>query len=62
MRRDEFFVADLVDNARAVRAYLGNVTRERWDAMAIMRAEFPDLAPTYERPSDADEPGRTSAS
>jgi hypothetical protein len=32
MPREELYVADLVDNARAVREYLDGVTRERWDA------------------------------
>jgi hypothetical protein len=32
MRREELYLADLIDNARAVRGYLDGVTRERWDA------------------------------
>jgi hypothetical protein len=32
MRREELYLADLVDNARAVREYLDGVSRERWDA------------------------------
>jgi uncharacterized protein with HEPN domain len=60
MRREELHVADLVDNARAVREYLNGVTRERWDADRVLRdavlyrmlllgirAEFPDLAKAY---------------
>jgi uncharacterized protein with HEPN domain len=37
MRREELYLADLIDNARAVRAYLDGVTRERWDAEDILR-------------------------
>jgi uncharacterized protein with HEPN domain len=37
MRREELYVADLVDNARAVLAYLDGVTRERWDADQVLR-------------------------
>lgn len=37
MRREELYVADLVDNARAIREYLGGVTRERWDADRMLR-------------------------
>jgi uncharacterized protein with HEPN domain len=37
MRREELYLADLVDNARAVRRYLEGVTRERWDADDILR-------------------------
>jgi uncharacterized protein with HEPN domain len=36
MRREELFLADLIDNARAVRGYLDGVTRERWDAEDIL--------------------------
>jgi uncharacterized protein with HEPN domain len=35
MRREELYLADLIDNARAVRGYLDGVTRERWDAEDI---------------------------
>ena len=35
MRREELYLADLIDNARAVRGYLNGVTRERWDAEDI---------------------------
>ncbi len=38
MRREELYLADLIDNARAVRGYLDGVTRERWDAEDILRA------------------------
>jgi uncharacterized protein with HEPN domain len=31
MRRDELYVADLIDNTRAVREYLDGVSREQWD-------------------------------
>ena len=62
MRREELYLADLIDNARAVRAYLDGVTRERWDAEDILRdavlyrmlllgeirAEYPALAKDYE--------------
>jgi Protein of unknown function DUF86 len=37
MRREELYLADLMDNARAVRGYLDGVTRERWDAEDILR-------------------------
>jgi uncharacterized protein with HEPN domain len=37
MRREELYLADLIDNARAVRGYLDGVTRERWDAEGILR-------------------------
>jgi uncharacterized protein with HEPN domain len=37
MRREELYVANLVDNARAVRKYLDGVTRERWDADRVLR-------------------------
>ena len=37
MQREELYLADLIDNARAVRGYLDGVTRERWDAEDILR-------------------------
>jgi len=37
MRREGLYVADLVDNARAVREYLNGVTRERWDSDRVLR-------------------------
>ena len=37
MRREELYLADLVDNARAVLGYLDGVTRERWDADGMLR-------------------------
>jgi uncharacterized protein with HEPN domain len=37
MRRDELYLADLIDDARAVRGYLDDVTRERWDADSMLR-------------------------
>jgi uncharacterized protein with HEPN domain len=37
MRREELYLADLVDNARTVRGYLDGVTRERWDGAAMLR-------------------------
>lgn len=37
MQREELYVADLVDNARAVRGYLDGVTRERWDTDQMLR-------------------------
>jgi hypothetical protein len=37
MRREELYLADLIDNARAVRGYLDGVTRERWDADGMLR-------------------------
>jgi uncharacterized protein with HEPN domain len=37
MRREELYLADLIDNVRVVRGYLDGVTRERWDAEDILR-------------------------
>jgi uncharacterized protein with HEPN domain len=37
MRREELYLADLADNARAVRAYLDGVSRERWDSDPVLR-------------------------
>ena len=37
MRREELYLADLLDNARAVRGYLDGVTRERWDTDGMLR-------------------------
>jgi uncharacterized protein with HEPN domain len=37
MRREELYLADLIDNARAVRGYLDGVTREHWDGEDILR-------------------------
>jgi uncharacterized protein with HEPN domain len=37
MRREELYLADLVDNARAVHGYLDGVTRERWDSDDMLR-------------------------
>ena len=37
MRREELYLADLVDNARVVRGYLDGVARERWDTDSILR-------------------------
>lgn len=37
MRREDLYVADLVDNARAVREYIDGVTRERWDSDRVLR-------------------------
>src|SRR5487761_1756862 len=37
MRREELYLADLIDNARAVRRYIDGVTRERWDTDDILR-------------------------
>jgi hypothetical protein len=37
MRREELYLADSIDNVRAVRGYRGGVTRERWDADAPAR-------------------------
>jgi uncharacterized protein with HEPN domain len=37
MRREELYVADLVDNARAVREYLDGVTLERWNSDRVLR-------------------------
>jgi len=37
MRREELYLADLIDNTRAVRRYLSGVTRERWDSDDVLR-------------------------
>jgi uncharacterized protein with HEPN domain len=37
MRLEELYLADLVDNARAVRRYLDGVIRERWDSDGMLR-------------------------
>jgi uncharacterized protein with HEPN domain len=37
MRRDELYVADLVDNARAVLEYLDGVSRGQWDRDRVRR-------------------------
>jgi len=37
MRRDELYVADLVDNTRAIREYLDGVSREQWDQDRVRR-------------------------
>jgi uncharacterized protein with HEPN domain len=37
MRREELYLADLVDNARAVQEYLDGVSREQWDGDRVLR-------------------------
>jgi uncharacterized protein with HEPN domain len=37
MRRDELYVADLADNARAIREYLDGIRREQWDQDRVRR-------------------------
>lgn len=37
MQREALYVADLVENARAVQKYLGEVSRERWDSDQMLR-------------------------
>lgn len=37
MRREELYLADLVDNARAVQEYLAGVARNRWDEDRVLR-------------------------
>ena len=37
MRREELYLADLVDNARAVQEYLAAVARNRWDEDRVLR-------------------------
>jgi uncharacterized protein with HEPN domain len=37
MRREELYLADLIDNTRTVRGYLDGVSRERWDADGMLR-------------------------
>ncbi len=37
MRRDELYVADLVDSTRAVREYLDGIGREQWDENRVLR-------------------------
>ncbi len=41
MPREELYIADLVDNVRAVREYLHEVTRERWHADRVLRDAVP---------------------
>jgi uncharacterized protein with HEPN domain len=36
-RRDELYVADLVDNTRAIREYLDGISREQWDQDRVRR-------------------------
>jgi hypothetical protein len=37
MRRDELYLADLVDNTRAIREYLDGISREQWDQDRVRR-------------------------
>ncbi|HEX3490793.1 MAG TPA: HepT-like ribonuclease domain-containing protein [Streptosporangiaceae bacterium] len=37
MRRDELYVADLVDSARTVLEYMQGISRERWDEDRVLR-------------------------
>ena len=37
MRRDELYIADLVDNTRAIREYLDGISREQWDQDRVRR-------------------------
>jgi uncharacterized protein with HEPN domain len=37
MRREELYVADLVDSRRAVREYLAGISREQWDENRVLR-------------------------
>jgi uncharacterized protein with HEPN domain len=37
MRRDELYVADLVDSTRVVREYLDGISREQWDEDRVLR-------------------------
>jgi uncharacterized protein with HEPN domain len=37
MRREELYVADLVDSARAIHDYLNDVSREQWDQDRLRR-------------------------
>ena len=37
MRRDELYVADLVDNTRAIQEYLNGISREQWDQDRVRR-------------------------
>ncbi len=64
MRREELYLADLIDNARAVRGYLDGVTREEpavleAQVLTIIRAEYPALAKGYEA-GPAPDPGTAS--
>jgi hypothetical protein len=45
MRREELYLADLIDNTRAVRRYLKGVTRERWDTDDMLRELDPGPEP-----------------
>ena len=70
MRREELYLADLVDNARAVRGYLVDwavvwkIAQEEpavleKQVLAIISGEYPELAQTYE-PGHEPEPGTAS--
>lgn len=37
MRREDLYVADLVDTTRAIRGYLGSVSRAKWDEDRVLR-------------------------
>jgi uncharacterized protein with HEPN domain len=37
MRRDELYVADLVDSARTVLEYMQGISREQWDEDRVLR-------------------------
>ena len=37
MRRNELYVADLIDNAQAVREYLDGISRGQWDQDRLRR-------------------------
>lgn len=37
MRRNELYVADLIDNAQAVREYLDGISRGQWDPDRLRR-------------------------
>jgi hypothetical protein len=56
MRHDELYIADLVDRAVVWQISGEEVPVLEEQAMDIMRAEFPELAKTYE-PETVVEPG-----
>jgi RimJ/RimL family protein N-acetyltransferase len=39
MRREELYLADLVDSTRAIRDYLSGVSRREWDESAVLTRE-----------------------
>jgi len=44
MRRDDLYVADLVDTTRAIREYLDSIGRAQWDEDRVLRDAVLDAA------------------